>query len=301
MAFFRRNRAASYDVLSNFNWFVPGWKGLVSVILMFLAGLALSLAVQATLMLTLGKDFTILYSTLVCYPLMFIPVMIFASVKSSANSVFGAGVALDSTNFNPVGGLAATAAAVVAILCASLVLDPLNIILPEMSPALKEALEALTKGPLWISLVCTAIFAPFFEEWLCRGIILRGLLGKVKPVWAIFISSLVFALIHGNIWQGIPAFVIGCLFGWIYYRTGSLRLTMLMHCINNTLAVTLTRIPALKDVDSLSEVIPAAPYWTLVAAGALVIVCAIIFLNRIKPSGRFGGCDEIKPIDVTAE
>lgn len=294
MAFFRRNRTASFDILSNYDRFVPGWKELIVTVLVFLAGVALSLVAQVILLAVLGKDMTLLYGNLVCYPLMFIPVMIYASVKSSANSVFGTGVAVDSRNFGPVGGLAATAAAVVAILAAAVALDPINLVLPEMSPAIREALEALTKGPIWISLLCTAVFAPFFEEWLCRGIILRGLLAKVRPVWAIIISSLFFALIHGNIWQGIPAFLIGCLFGWIYYKTGSLRLTMLLHCVNNTFSVILSRIPALDGIDSLHEVLPAVPYWSLTAAGVLALVCAVVFLNRISISGNMGGCDEIK-------
>ena len=58
-----------------------------------------------------------------------------------------------------------------------------------------EAMSSLTGGPFWSSFLVTAIFAPIFEEWLCRGMILRGLLTKIKPAWAIIISALFFALI----------------------------------------------------------------------------------------------------------
>ena len=62
-----------------------------------------------------------------------------------------------------------------------------------------------------------SVFAPILEEWLCRGVVLRGLLNYsrkgepgedgsrrgMNPALAIAISAIFFATIHGNLWQGI--------------------------------------------------------------------------------------------------
>ncbi len=114
-----------------------------------------------------------------------------------------------------------------------------------------EGLEAsfqqmLQNSPLWVTVVSTVIFAPIFEEWLCRGMVLRGLMQKVHPAWAMIISSVFFAFIHLNPWQAIPAFVLGMLFAYVYYMTGSLKLTMLMHAVNNGASVLMSQTQVAK-------------------------------------------------------
>lgn len=69
----------------------------------------------------------------------------------------------------------------------------------------------------------------------------------IKPVWAIFWSAVFFAFIHLNPWQAVPAFILGCLFGYVYYKTGSLKLTMLMHFTNNTFSLIFSNIDKFKD------------------------------------------------------
>jgi membrane protease YdiL (CAAX protease family) len=40
------------------------------------------------------------------------------------------------------------------------------------------------------SFAVIALAAPLFEEWLCRGIVLKGLLKQRSPLKAIIISSI---------------------------------------------------------------------------------------------------------------
>ncbi|CAM2921250.1 type II CAAX endopeptidase family protein [Hathewaya histolytica] len=95
-----------------------------------------------------------------------------------------------------------------------------------------EALKKEFESP--ISLVLgAAIVAPIFEEILLRGIILEGLIVRNKPYVAITISSLLFALMHGNLVQIPNAFFIGFVIGIIYYRTRSLLPCIFAHFVNN--------------------------------------------------------------------
>ncbi|MGX4599019.1 CPBP family intramembrane glutamic endopeptidase [Faecalimicrobium sp. JNUCC 81] len=81
------------------------------------------------------------------------------------------------------------------------------------------------------------ITAPIFEELLFRGVILNGLLSKYKNNYkkAIIISALIFGIAHLNIPQGINAFILGIILGGIYYCTGSMKLSIFAHFINNFL------------------------------------------------------------------
>lgn len=78
----------------------------------------------------------------------------------------------------------------------------------------------------------TVIVAPIVEEFVCRGVIL-GLLRKYGDKFAIFISAILFGLIHANIEQFIYAFLIGLYFGFVLIKTKSLWTTILLHSFLN--------------------------------------------------------------------
>ena len=108
---------------------------------------------------------------------------------------------------------------------------------------LNEALDLTdTNQELFISMshnifgvLSIAIVVPILEEFLFRGAIEGHLLRKGwSPKWAILVSALIFGIIHGNPAQIPFAFLIGLLFGWLYYRTGSLVPGIVGHIINNS-------------------------------------------------------------------
>lgn len=296
----RKTHSRSFDLLSNYSHYPCTYGSLCVLAGWIVGGALLGNVVGLILMACCGQDFYMTYGNLIAYPLIFIPAMIYASARSTRDMFFGRGIALDSNHFSEgsFGTLKTVLAACAGFLGAIFISDIFTIILPQMPESLKSVMESLVGGPLWVSLVCVSVFAPFFEEWLCRGMILRGLLQKVKPVWAIIISALFFAAIHLNIWQAIPAFIMGCFMGYVYYRTGSLKLTMLLHCLNNTLSTVLARIDGLEDVETYYEIFPdKSLYWCTFAAAAMVVVLAIMHLRKVKLQGPEGNCDRIASID----
>ena len=262
--------------------------------ILFLVGMGLGGLVTSALMLLMSPSFATTYGLVIVYPLQFIPAMLYASAKSRRNEGFEKGYAIDSNNFGGRKGWSMALIVSAMALAGAFVIEPISMLLPEMSDLMKAAMEMMLNGPVWIVLISVSIFAPFFEEWLCRGIILRGLLTKVKPVWAIVISAAVFGLIHGNLWQAIPAFIIGVILGYVYYKTGSLKLTMLMHCVNNTLAVIVSKIPGLEDVEFFAQIMSPWAYVIVVIAFAVVLACGLVIMRSIpQKEGNLGGCDAI--------
>ena len=87
-----------------------------------------------------------------------------------------------------------------------------------------------------------------------------------------------------NPWQSIPAFIIGVFFGWIYYRTGSLRATIFLHCLNNSTAVALSKIfPEMGADEGIIDLMPAGQYAVLYAACLAVAAGCILLLNKKLP------------------
>lgn len=292
MGFFKRHQGrASYDLFSTYSYFLPGLKGMLMLLVMFVLGSLLGNLVIAVLSLCLSSQFAMEYGTVISYPLMFVPPMLYASYQSrkaefSAWAEDGtACVPLDSNNFGRLGGCWLALIASIATIAAAFIAEPINTLLPEMPEILKQALEQLTEGPLWISLLSVSVFAPLFEEWLCRGLVLRGLLKKLNPASAIMVSAAFFAILHLNPWQAIPAFLLGLLFGYVYYKTGSLKLTMLMHCVNNTLALILSRIPSLAETETFMDVMSPWAYVCIYVASVLFVSAAAITFKGI-PQNR---------------
>ena len=282
MAFFKRHQGrGSYDLFSTYNYFMPGFSDLVWLVILFFVGAFLGILIGAGLALGISQDFAMTYGLVIVYPVQFIPAMLYASAVSQRNMGFEPEYPLDNNNFGGRSGLSMALIVSVMAISAAFVTEPVSMLLPEMSEARKMAMEQMLKGPVWIVLISVSVFAPFFEEWLCRGIILRGLLKKMKPGWAIVISALIFGLIHMNLWQAIPAFIIGVILGYVYYKTGSLKLTMLMHCVNNTLSVILSRIPGLEDVEFFAEIMSPWTYVPMIIAFAVALACGLLIIRSI--------------------
>ena len=287
-------RRGNFDVLGKYAWCIPSVADIFILIFLLLLGSLIGSGVVLIATLCVGAEnsaaFAAEYTTLISYPIMFIPPMIWAAGKSSRNRMQFKGLALDNANVAPHGWLLCAVMVMAATIAAGIVGDLSVSWLPPMPSWLEEALKGLTTGSFWVNFLCVSIFAPFFEEWLCRGMVERGLLGRgVKPVWAIVLSAVFFAFIHLNPWQAIPAFLLGCLFGYVYYKTGSLKLTMLMHFTNNTFALVIGHVDSLKDAENWMDVLGPG-YWYCFAASVLLIVLVIMAFHRIpleRPSGGF--------------
>ncbi len=114
-------------------------------------------------------------------------------------------------------------------------ISALDSILPK-DPQGMVMLERLMSGGV-ISLITIVLVAPFCEEMLFRGIILRGFLAHYSASTAILLSSLLFSLVHMN-WYQIPfTFVFGLFVGWLYFRSRSLWPSILAHMTNNAAAL----------------------------------------------------------------
>ena len=101
-------------------------------------------------------------------------------------------------------------------------------------------------------------------------------------------SSLLFAVAHLNPWQAVPAFAMGCLFGWIYARTESYWTTVILHFVNNALTIAVVAFMGPDAaMGSLEQLVGARAYWPVVALSAVVTVAGIWALNKYLPRKQY--------------
>ncbi len=107
----------------------------------------------------------------------------------------------------------------------------------QIDPSMQNLYQSIMKES-W-GYLAIGVLAPIAEEVVFRGGVLRVLLqltGARRHWVAIAISALIFAAIHLNLAQGVHAFIIGLILGWMYYRTGSIVPGIVVHWVNNSVA-----------------------------------------------------------------
>lgn len=141
----------------------------------------------------------------------------------------------------------------------------------------EEAFIAMSRNPL--GLLSIALLAPILEELLFRGAIEGYLLRERKSPWgAIVISSLVFGVVHMNPAQIPFAFLLGMMFGWLYYRTGSLLPGVVGHVLNNSVAA--VNMLLYGDATLEEQMQDAVMMWVWAAIAAVAFLLSALWLNR---------------------
>lgn len=110
--------------------------------------------------------------------------------------------------------------------------------LPEsLMESYMESSQGLLSGSLAVMILSTVIVAPIVEEVVFRGLILSRL-KKSMNVWvAIVISSLLFALMHGQLLWSTYTFFLGMLLVIIAERLNTIGASIILHMAFNLVGV----------------------------------------------------------------
>ena len=103
-----------------------------------------------------------------------------------------------------------------------------------------EAIASSTTSLLGI--ISVVVIIPIFEEVLFRGLIFNEFKKHLNVIIAIIFQGIIFAVAHGNMLQGIYAFILGVVIAIIYVKTQSIIASMLFHIMFNLFGSILTPI-----------------------------------------------------------
>ncbi len=131
--------------------------------------------------------------------------------------------------------------------------------------------DGMKASPVCILLL--TIVGPLTEEVVFREGVQRMLLrGGMRPWAAVLVASAFFALIHGNLAQAFPAFVLGAMLGVLYLRTGDIR-----------------------------EAPDALPLWASLLVGSALVVFGGILLRTLRTPRVLSPSDTFDSFEKTAE
>jgi uncharacterized protein len=157
-------------------------------------------------------------------------------------------------------------------------------VLVSLRPLPENALAVLERyidGDV-VVITIAVLIGPVVEEFLFRGLLLRGLLTLQRSIVAVPVGAAIFAAFHCNIWQLLPAFCMGLLFGWVYVRTRSLATCIVGHMAWNAqwwIAVGLLGAPVRGyGVEYDPGTFPQQPVWWLMV-GVVSLLVGILLLR----------------------
>ena len=122
------------------------------------------------------------------------------------------------------------------------------------------------------------LLGPITEELIFRGAFMKCL-NFAGRNFAIFFSAFLFALFHGNIMQGIIAFLLGIFFGYLDMKTGSLIPSVILHITNNLIAALFEIIEFAFGIDMSGTILTIY----LIASIVLGALCMFLVLKNLKP------------------
>lgn len=131
----------------------------------------------------------------------------------------------------------------------------------------------------WVYLISgTVILASILEEMIFRGMLLQSFEKKVDTGTAIFLSALLFAIVHLSIWL-LQVMLVGCLFGYLSWRSRSILPGIILHSVNNLYSLIFTNFELnVGWYNWYSHVHPTA-----IAIAACITFYAIKWFNSLTP------------------
>lgn len=96
---------------------------------------------------------------------------------------------------------------------------------------------------VFITIFIIAIMPAIGEEIMFRGFLFGSISKKWRVGIAIVVSGLIFGLYHGSVMKFFVIGILGCALAYAVYQSGSILCSMIMHLLNNILAILITLYP----------------------------------------------------------
>lgn len=151
-----------------------------------------------------------------------------------------------------------------------------------------EAIELLSQvageASFLMLLLVIAVAPAIGEEVVFRGVIGRGLTARWGLAAGVLMTSVLFAIVHGDVVHAVGVVPLGIMMHVSYLATRSFWAPVLFHFANNALATTGLKVAALAGAAEQAAVEPPdLPFWVYLAAGVCVVMLAtLLWRTRVR-------------------
>jgi membrane protease YdiL (CAAX protease family) len=114
------------------------------------------------------------------------------------------------------------------------VLEPIRQLMEEV---VKTLVHSNSVPEFLYVVVIVAVVPAIAEEFLFRGLVQESFSRAMNPLVSAVVAGTIFGLFHLNPFEAVPLIGIGCFLGVLRYRSKTIILPVLIHFLNNFLAV----------------------------------------------------------------
>ncbi len=135
---------------------------------------------------------------------------------------------------------------------------------------------------LLANLVVFALIPAIGEELFFRGALQQLFVRIIKnPHIAIAVGAFVFSFFHFQFYGFVPRMLSGLVLGYLFYYTGNLRYSMLLHFVVNALAVVLSFLIARGELPQQVEWLGTTPESHLLTLlSGLVLIAGVVWIVK---------------------
>ncbi len=128
------------------------------------------------------------------------------------------------------------------------------------------------------------LFVGFSEEIFFRGGLQNLISAGRNPHMAIWVTALVFSIVHLQFLGFVPRVLLGAFFGYAMYWSGSLWLAVICHALNNSMVVAsqCAAHNGLSGLSWLENVGTSMADWPIITVSVLFTAVAIIALHHSR-------------------
>lgn len=138
-----------------------------------------------------------------------------------------------------------------------------------------------TPGELAATLILVALLPAIAEEYVFRGCVARAFARK-GYVFAVFMSALLFAIMHGSPLQLVHQFLIGVVCAVLFFATRSLWPPIILHFLNNAIALVLGYVQNRGSAFAVTEVWQYVVMCVVGVAATIGLLIAVIYLCKTR-------------------
>ncbi|MCB0497120.1 MAG: CPBP family intramembrane metalloprotease [Cyclobacteriaceae bacterium] len=163
--------------------------------------------------------------------------------------------------------------------------------LEESLRSMEQNLEELTKymtqfnsvGQLLFGMLIIAVIPAIGEELVFRGLVQNHLFRITKNVHvAIWVAAFLFGAMHMQFYGMFARMMLGAMFGYLYYFSGSLFYPMLAHFVNNGVAVLAVYMYNKGELNYNIESPEALPWHQVLISTVVFILLFFAFIRNFK-------------------
>ncbi len=157
----------------------------------------------------------------------------------------------------------------------------------QMAEMTKFITDFQTIPELLAGILVIGVLAGIGEEMLFRGLLQPKMhLYTGNAHVGIWLTAFIFSAIHVQFYGFLPRMLLGGIFGYLYYYSGSLTYPILAHIFNNTFTILLIYASNQGLIDFDFESTDTVSY-PAALTGLLVLMAGIFYFKKInKPNGK---------------